>query len=130
MPLPLHAVPAARAGLLVIACAVLTGCGRHAGASRPPPLPPARVDLAGPWRYLPYDGESNLAAPDLDDAAWPVMHLPSSWFLRGRSSYPRGASADATSTVPTDPGALVPIDDDRGLDYAGTVWFRRSFEWP
>ena len=38
-----------------------------------------------------------LAAPGVDDSAWPVMNLPSSWFLRGRSGYPRGASADAGS---------------------------------
>jgi beta-mannosidase len=128
--MPHDAVAVLRAGLLVFASALMAGCGRHASGTRSPPLPPPRVDLAGPWRYLPYDGEANLAAPGLDDAAWPVMHLPSSWFLRGRSGYPRGASADAPSTEPTDPGALTPIDDDRGLDYAGTVWFRRSFDWP
>jgi beta-mannosidase len=128
-PMPHDAVlRAPRARLALCLFALLGACGRH--ASDAPHPPPARVDLSGPWRYLPYEGEANLAEPGVDDAAWPVMNLPSSWYLRGRAAYPRGASADAPSTEPVDPGVLMPVDDDRGLDYAGTVWFRRTFEWP
>jgi beta-mannosidase len=66
------------------------------------------ADLAGPWRYLPYDGPGDLAAPAVDDRAWPAMTLPSSWYLMGERLYPaRGG----------------------GLDYQGTVWFRRTVEW-
>ena len=28
-----------------------------------------------------------------------------------------------------DPGDLATSDPDEGLDYAGTVWFRRTFDW-
>jgi beta-mannosidase len=128
-------VIAARACRLACACVFLagghactrgdreaSGAGASAGAVR-------RVDLAGTWKYLPYDGEANMALPGVDDAAWPSMDLPSSWFLLGRKQYPVGASADAPSPDTIDPGALKPIDRDKGLDYAGTVWFRRSFDW-
>ena len=55
------------------------------------------------------------------------MRLPSNWFLTGRKEYPV-----AIDLSPVLPGAIVnpgdlPSDVDRGLDYAGTVWFRRHF---
>jgi beta-mannosidase len=70
-----------------------------------------------------------MASPDVDDAAWPSMDLPSSWFLLGRKQYPALASADGPAPDTTDPGDLKPTNRERGLDYSGTVWFRRRFDW-
>jgi beta-mannosidase len=91
--------------------------------------PAERLDLAGSWKYLPYDGVGNMASPDLDDTSWPSMEVPSSWFLLGRKEYP--PRARATSPAPGNgmPGELWPVDAGAGLDYSGTVWFRRSVEW-
>src|SRR5947207_11897003 len=56
-------------------------------------MPPARrtLDLAGDWRFLPNNGESSFADSTVDDSRWPVMRLPSNWFLQGSHSYPANA---------------------------------------
>ncbi len=121
------------------ALSFLPACVEH--AALPPPAAPARVapaamqpappglDLDGSWKYLPYDGEGNMGALDVDDAGWPSMDLPSSWFLLGRKQYPPKASAMRPPFGDNAPGELWPVDVDRGLDYSGTVWFRRRFDW-
>jgi beta-mannosidase len=87
------------------------------------------VDLGGSWRYLPYSGEGDMAAPSIDDRAWPEMSLPSNWFLLGKKEYPRGATALPRAFGNNAPGELWPVDPSQGFDYAGTVWFRRNVEW-
>jgi beta-mannosidase len=113
--------------LLVGACAGGRAGGGGAAAS-PPPAARA-VDLAGSWRYLPYDGEGDMSQATIDDASWPSMDLPSNWFLLGQKTYPAKATAAPKSFGNNAPGELWPVDPDVGLDYAGTVWFRRTFEW-
>ncbi len=88
------------------------------------------LSLAGDWKYLPFEGPTNLADPAMPDADWPAMRLPSNWFLKGQKDYPV-----ATDLSPVSPGAIVNPGDlaaagpERGLDYAGTVWFRRHFTY-
>ncbi len=89
---------------------------------------PARsVDLAGEWRFLPNNGPTSFADSGANDSRWPVMRLPSNWFLQGSSSYP--ANSDRGVGNSGGPGDLWPIDPQAGLDWKGTIWFRRSFDW-
>src|SRR5262245_25633815 len=92
-----------------------------------PTHPP--IDLAGDWKYLPYDGDSNLAGESIDDAGWPAMALPSSWYLMGSKKYPANARATARLMEANSPGDLPEPPKDVGLDYEGTVWFRKTFTW-
>jgi beta-mannosidase len=90
----------------------------------------ALLDLAGEWKYLPFEGTTSLAAPALADADWPVMRLPSNWFLNGKKEYP--VAADLSPVLPNaiiNPGDLPEAGPERGLDYSGTVWFRRHFKY-
>lgn len=90
----------------------------------------AALDLAGDWKYLPFEGTTNLADPSLADTDWPVMALPSNWFLNGKREYP--VAADLSPVLPNaiiNPGDLPEAGPERGLDYAGTVWFRRHFRY-
>ncbi|HEX9311118.1 MAG TPA: hypothetical protein VF887_09925, partial [Gemmatimonadaceae bacterium] len=98
-------------------------------ANDKPKMPPARrtLDLAGDWRFLPNNGESSFADSTVDDSRWPVMRLPSNWFLQGSHSYP--ANADKGQRNPGDSGDLWPVDPEAGLDWQGAVWFRRTFDW-
>jgi beta-mannosidase len=57
------------------------------------------------------------------------MSLPSSWFLLGHKEYPAHATAMPPAFGNNAPGELWPIKTDAGLDYSGTVWFRRTFDW-
>ncbi len=88
----------------------------------------AVLSLAGDWKYLPFEGQTNLAGHEVPDADWPVMRLPSNWFLKGKNEYPV-----AIDLSPVSPGAIVNPGDlgaagpQRGLDSSGTVWFRRHF---
>jgi beta-mannosidase len=91
--------------------------------------PRAVVNLAGDWKYLPYDGEGNLGAPTVDDADWPTMALPTSWFLQGAKTYPAKARAAALLMSAGSPADLPAPARDVGFDYAGTVWFRKSIDW-
>jgi beta-mannosidase len=93
------------------------------------PEPLVSIDLAGEWHYMPYDGPRDLAAESLDHAGWPVMRLPSNWFLLGSSGYPAAATADLPPLAAANPGKLWPVDPRQGLDFAGSVWFRRTVEW-
>lgn len=86
-----------------------------------------RLDLSGAWRFLPNNGEQSFASPSLDDSGWPEMRLPSNWFLAGSSQYP--LNADRIGKRAGDPGQLLPIDPESGLDWAGTIWYRRKFDW-
>jgi beta-mannosidase len=86
-----------------------------------------RLDLAGDWKYLPHNGEASFAGAAVDDSRWPAMHLPSSWFLLGSRDYPRHADRAQPAAGP---GDIWPVDAARGLDWSGTVWFRRTFDWP
>ncbi|HXG54255.1 MAG TPA: glycoside hydrolase family 2 TIM barrel-domain containing protein [Vicinamibacterales bacterium] len=88
----------------------------------------AMLSLAGDWKYLPFEGTTNLGEPGVSDADWPVMRLPSNWFLKGKKEYP--VAADLSPVSPgtlANPGDLPPPGPERGLDYSGTVWFRRHF---
>jgi beta-mannosidase len=99
-----------------------------ASASAQVPAAPLRlVDLAGEWRFLPNNGPSSFAGLRVNDRTWPVMRLPSNWFLQGSTSYP--VNSDKGSASSGGPGDLWPIDPQVGLDWSGTVWFRRSFDW-
>jgi beta-mannosidase len=136
----------ARAGgglALSAACALLAACAGAAGHQRAAPVETSStsvtpavaidgaraVDLGGSWRYLPYSGEGDMAAPSIDDRAWPEMALPSNWFLLGKKEYPRGATALPHLFGNNAPGELWPVDPSQGFDYAGTVWFRRTVDW-
>lgn len=55
------------------------------------------------------------------------MRLPSNWFLEGSTAYP--ADADKGPLTSGSPGDLLPVDPQAGLDWNGTVWFRRTFDW-
>jgi beta-mannosidase len=89
----------------------------------------APIDLAGDWKYLPHDGASNLADESIDDAGWPTMALPTSWYLMGSKTYPVNARATARLMENGSPGDLPPPPKDVGFDYEGTVWFRKAFSW-
>ncbi|HEY2730623.1 MAG TPA: glycoside hydrolase family 2 TIM barrel-domain containing protein [Polyangia bacterium] len=91
--------------------------------------PPKAIDLAGDWKYLPYDGEGNMGAETIDDSGWPTMALPSNWFLEGSKSYPAKARATARLMEVGSPAELPPPPHDTGLDYEGTVWFRKTITW-
>lgn len=71
-----------------------------------------------------------MAASVIDDSNWPSMSLPSNWFLLGGKQYPPQATAAPHHFGDNDPGALWPVDPRAGLDYSGTVWFRRSVDVP
>jgi beta-mannosidase len=91
--------------------------------------PQKTINLAGEWKYLPYDGEGNMGAPSLDDSAWPTMTLPTSWYLMGSKAYPPKARAAARIIEPGSPADLPAPPKDVGFDYEGTVWFRRTIDW-
>ena len=91
--------------------------------------PPKTVNLAGDWKYLPYDGEGNMAAECIDDSGWPTMALPTSWYLMGGKSYPSKARATARVMDPGSPADLPAPPKDVGFDYEGTVWFRKTLTW-
>lgn len=85
--------------------------------------------LEGPWKYLPYNGQGDFASPSVDDSTWPTMELPSNWFLLGSKEYPAHAKARVDSVAVGDSGALAKVDPLQGLDFGGTVWFRREFDF-
>jgi beta-mannosidase len=91
--------------------------------------PPKSVSLAGEWKYLPYDGEGNMGVETIDDAGWPTMSLPTSWYLMGSKSYPGKARATARIMEPGSPADLPAPPKDVGFDYEGTVWFRKTITW-
>jgi beta-mannosidase len=91
--------------------------------------PRLSVNLAGDWKYLPYDGEGNMGAEAIDDSAWPTMALPTSWYLQGSKAYPVKARATAKLMETGSPADLPPPPKDVGFDYAGTVWFRKTISW-
>jgi beta-mannosidase len=87
------------------------------------------TNLAGEWKYLPYDGEGNLGLESIDDAGWPTMALPSNWYLMGSKDYPSKARATARLMEAGSPADLPAPPKDVGFDYTGTVWFRRTVTW-
>lgn len=93
--------------------------------------PQKTIDLAGEWKYLPYDGHGDidLAAESTDDAGWPTMALPTNWYLMGSKAYPPKARAAARLIEPGSPGDLPTPTKDAGFDYEGTVWFRKTIAW-
>jgi beta-mannosidase len=99
------------------------------GAAPVAAAPPKTVDLAGEWRYLPYDGEGNMGAEAIDDAGWPTMALPTSWYLMGSKAYPAKARATARLMESGSPADLPAPPKDVGFDYEGTVWFRKTITW-
>ena len=123
-----------RAGLWwLVSCGPIAACAGAAHAPSPGPATAPQqlvsVDLAGDWKYLPYSGEGNMGVASIDDSAWPSMGLPSNWFLLGSKEYPKAATALPPTFGNNAPGELWPIDAHHGLDYSGTVWFRRTVEW-
>ena len=115
--------PAVALSLLASVVSLASGAAPVAAA------PPKTVDLAGEWRYLPYDGEGNLGAEAIDDAGWPTMALPTSWYLMGSKSYPGKARATARLMESGSPADLPAPPKDVGFDYEGTVWFRKTITW-
>ncbi|HUR00546.1 MAG TPA: hypothetical protein VM166_13920, partial [Gemmatimonadaceae bacterium] len=101
--------------------------GARAMEAQIPASPLRTLDLAGDWRFLPNNSETLFADSTIDDSKWPLMRLPSNWFLQGSKAYP--ANADRGSASSGGPGDLWPIDPEGGLDWQGTVWFRRTFDW-
>jgi beta-mannosidase len=87
------------------------------------------INLAGEWKYLPYDGEGNMGLESIDDAGWPTMALPTNWYLMGSKAYPPKARAAARIIEPGSPADLPAPPKDVGFDYEGTVWFRRAINW-
>jgi beta-mannosidase len=87
------------------------------------------INLAGEWKYLPYDGDGNMGAESVDDSSWPTMTLPTNWYLMGSKAYPAKARAAARIIEPGSPADLPPPPRDVGFDYEGTVWFRRAVDW-
>jgi beta-mannosidase len=124
---PIHRPFRALRPLLVWAMLSVVPIAGDAQRGHPPVEPQLRrVDLAGDWKYLPYNGERSYAAADVDDREWPTMRLPSSWFLLGSAAYPRHADRALPAAAP---GDIWAVDAARGLDWNGTVWFRRSVQW-
>jgi len=107
-----------------LAIALLASLAAPASAA-----PQKSINLAGDWKYLPYDGEGNMGAPSIDDSAWPTMALPTNWYLMGSKAYPPKARAAARIIEPGSPADLPPPPKDVGFDYEGTVWFRRTVDW-
>src|SRR5215210_2575546 len=89
--------------------------------------PGRTLDLSGEWRFLPNNGPTSFAGMRVNDRSWPVMRLPSNWFLQGSTSYPSNSDKGLVSSGA--PGDLWPVDPKAGLDWNGTVWFRRFFDW-
>jgi beta-mannosidase len=114
--------PALAFGLLATALAVSPVA---LGAARP------SMNLAGDWKYLPYDGAGaiNWAAEGVDDSGWPTMALPTNWYLMGSKTFPSKALARARLMDAGSPADLPPPPKDVGFDYAGTVWFRKTINW-
>ena len=102
-------------------------CAGAAAYAQTTATPPRTLDLAGEWRFLPNNGPTSFAGLRVNDSRWPVMRLPSNWFLQGSTTYP--ANVDKGGGNSGGPGDLWPIDPQAGLDWNGTVWFRRSFDW-
>jgi beta-mannosidase len=121
----------ARMRLVLLAVALILGYGDEApGGARQSPAEPVILSLAGEWKYLPFEGPINLGERTTPDADWPAMQLPSNWFLKGKREYP--VASDLTPLRPgaiVNPGDLGETGPDRGLDYSGTVWFRRHFSY-
>lgn len=127
---------AMRRGRLALGLALLGGLAPAAAAPVEPvtrqpserPEDHGTVDLAGPWRYLPHEGAGDFCSPEVDDSGWATMHLPSNWFLLGRREYPPRALADQPLSILSGGVDLPAPDPDEGLDYSGTVYFRRTVE--
>src|SRR5688572_3717257 len=86
------------------------------------------IDLSGAWKYLPYEGMTDLSKPEIDDASWPDMTLPSNWFLKGSRDYPVGADVTPPQRGRIGNwGEMAQSQPNRGFDYSGHVWFRRHF---
>jgi beta-mannosidase len=116
--------------LLLLGVLLATFGEKSSNAGAQPTREAFTLDLAGDWKYLPFEGTTNLAEPALADANWPAMKLPSNWFLNGRKEYP--VAADLSPVLPNaiiNPGDLPEAGPERGLDYAGTIWFRRHFRY-
>jgi beta-mannosidase len=107
----------------LVLASFLTLAGPVAAAPRP------AVNLAGDWKYLPYDGTGNMAAESVDDAGWPTMALPTNWYLMGSKTYPEKARATAHVMDAGSPADLPAPPKDLGFDYSGTVWFRKALTW-
>ncbi len=119
----MHRTARALAGAILLA--LLTAAHAASQLAVTPPL--RRVDLAGDWRYLPHNGpDTSFAGVRVDDRAWPTMRLPSNWFLLGSDRYPRNADRVLPSAGP---GEIWTVDPARGLDWGGTVWYRKEVEW-
>ncbi|HZE07290.1 MAG TPA: glycoside hydrolase family 2 TIM barrel-domain containing protein [Gemmatimonadaceae bacterium] len=85
------------------------------------------IDLGGDWHFLPNNDTRSFADSAVDDSKWPVMRLPSNWFLQGSKSYPTNVDKGVSNGAGS--GELWPVDPEGGLDWEGTIWFRRNFEW-
>jgi beta-mannosidase len=109
-----------------LALALLTSFALSAPAVA---APQKTINLAGDWKYLPYDGEGNMGAETIDDSDWPTMALPTNWYLMGSKAYPAKARAAPRLIEPGSPADLPAPPKDVGFDYEGTVWFRRAIDW-
>ncbi|MDO8680166.1 MAG: glycoside hydrolase family 2 TIM barrel-domain containing protein [Acidobacteriota bacterium] len=117
--------------IVLLLSVLVTAFGEKASNTGLQPVAGAAVlSLAGDWKYLPFEGTTNLAEPAVVDVDWPAMRLPSNWFLNGKKEYP--VAIDLSPVLPNaiiNPGDLPAAGPERGLDYAGTVWFRRHFTY-
>ena len=114
--------------LLTVLVVALGAIASNAGLQ--PPEGASALSLDGDWKYLPFEGTTNLAEPAVPDADWPAMRLPSNWFLKGKKEYP--VAIDLSPVSPgaiVNPGVLAAAGPERGLDYSGTIWFRRHFPY-
>jgi beta-mannosidase len=87
-----------------------------------------QVNLAGTWRFLPFNNAAGLDIPNMKTGRWPVMKLPSSWYLRGRKTLP----PEINSLPRPRDHALdrqAQPHDKKVLDFSGEVWFSRTFNW-
>jgi len=117
--------------IVLLLSVLIIVCGAMASnAGQQPPDGTAVLSLAGEWKYLPFEGTTNLAEPAVPDADWPAMRLPSNWFLKGKNEYPVAIDLSPVSPgASVNPGDLAAAGPERGLDYEGSVWFRRHFTY-
>jgi beta-mannosidase len=100
---------------------LLVGCAP--GGIRPEPDGMLRrISLDGDWRFMPAALQpADRFDPSLDDRDWPIIRVPSNWYLEGRDMggaawYRRHFAADADLD-----GRLLRLLFE-GIDYAADVW--------
>ncbi|MFA6990313.1 MAG: glycoside hydrolase family 2 TIM barrel-domain containing protein [Candidatus Gastranaerophilaceae bacterium] len=83
------------------------------------------ISLEGEWEYLPYNGPK-LTREMQDSEEWPKMNIPGNWFLMGKKEFPKKFKI-GNESLP-DAGALTPMDPDKGFNYNGTMYYKKTIE--